>query len=137
MIWSDEYKIGLPVIDAQHKRLFKLIAELSEAIEIGLEITDIEELLAGLDQYKTRHFQLEEKYMVESNYPGLEEQQKSHAYFTNKFKEIGERIGREGITPTIVQVIEEELAEWLKGHVTGLDVNFGEYYLQQGENSSE
>jgi len=131
MIWSDDYKIGLPVIDAQHKRLFKLIDELNEAIETGLEITDVEELLAGLDQYKTRHFQLEEKYMVESNYAGLEEQQKAHGHFSNKFKEIGEEIGKEGITPTIVQVIKEELVEWLKEHVTGLDVNFGEYYRQQ------
>ncbi len=64
MTWSDEYKIGLPVIDSQHKRLFKLIDELNEAIETGPEITDVEELLAGLKQYATRHFQLEEKYMV-------------------------------------------------------------------------
>jgi hypothetical protein len=36
--------------------------------------------------------------MVESNYPGLEEQQKAHAYFSNKFKELGEEIG---ITSTV------------------------------------
>ncbi|MFT5727707.1 MAG: hemerythrin [Desulforhopalus sp.] len=48
MTWSDEYKIGLPVIDSQHKRLFNLIDELNKAIETGPEITDIEELLAGL-----------------------------------------------------------------------------------------
>lgn len=131
MTWSDEYKIGLPVIDSQHKRLFNLIDELNKAIETGPEITDVEELLAGLKQYATRHFQLEEKYMVESNYPGLEKQQKSHAYFSEKFTELGDKLGKEGITPTVIQTIKEELAEWLKGHVTGLDVKFGEYYLQQ------
>jgi len=131
MIWLEEYKIGSPVIDAQHKRLFKLIGELNEAIETGLEITDIEELLAGLDQYTIRHFQLEEKYMMKSNYPGLEEQQKSHADFINRFKMLGEEIDKAGITQTVVQLMKEELAEWLKEHVTGLDVKFGEYYLQQ------
>jgi hemerythrin len=131
MKWSDEYQIGLPVIDSQHKRLFNLIDELNKAIETGPEITDIEELLAGLKQYATRHFQLEEKYMVESNYPGLEEQQKDHAYFTNRFKALNEEINEIGFTPAVAQVIKEELSEWLKEHVTGLDVNFGEYCRQQ------
>lgn len=131
MTWSNKYKIGLPVIDSQHKRLFQLIDELNEAIEKGPKITDIEELLAGLKQYATRHFQLEEKYMAESNYPGLGEQQKSHDYFSKRFSELGDEVNKEGITPTTIQTIKEELTEWLKSHVTGLDVKFGEYYLQQ------
>jgi len=131
MTWSDEYKIGLPVIDSQHKRLFNLIDELNEAIETGLEIKDVEKLFAGLKQYTTRHFQLEEKYMMESNYPGLEEQQKSHDYFSKKFIALGNEIGEGSIKPTVIQTIKEELAQWLKSHVTGLDVKFGEYYLQQ------
>ena len=131
MIWSDEYEIGLPVIDAQHKRLFKLINEVNEAIETGLKASNIEALLVGLEEYKTRHFQMEEKYMVECNYPGLEEQQKAHADFSNRFRELGEEVAKTGITPTVVRAIKAELAGWLQEHVTGLDLKFGEYYLQQ------
>lgn len=130
MIWSDEYKIGLPAVDSQHKRLFQLIRELNEALDGGLKLVNVERLLAGLDQYKTRHFQLEEKYMVESSYPGLEEQQKAHKYFTQRFKELGEELEKTGITPNVIKTIKGELADWLKEHVTGLDLEFGKYYKE-------
>lgn len=131
MIWSDQYKIGLPVIDAQHKRLFQLIKELNEALDAGLRLVNVERLLEGLDQYKTRHFQLEEKYMKDSHYPGLEEQQEAHKYFTDRFNDLGEELSRTGITPDIMKIIKVELSEWLKRHVTGLDLQFGKYYQEQ------
>jgi hemerythrin len=131
MIWSDTYKIGLPAVDSQHKRLFQLVQELNEALDAGLRLVNVKRLLTGLDQYKTRHFQLEEKYMLESNYPGLDEQQKAHKYFSQRFKELGEELERTGITPEIIKTIKIELGEWLQGHVTSLDLEFGKYYQQQ------
>ncbi len=134
MEWSDDYKIGIPVIDSQHKRLFQLIFELNKALKAGLRRSDLEQLLSGLDQYITRHFQLEEKYMMESNYPKLNIQQKAHAYFTHRFRELSEEVSQGGMTPTIVQAIKGELAEWFKEHVAGLDVDFGKFYQVQDKN---
>jgi hemerythrin len=135
MKWSDEYKIGLPTIDSQHKRLFQLIKELNEALDAGLRLINVERLLAGLDQYKTRHFQLEEKYMLESGYPGLKEQQEAHKYFTQRFKELGDELNKTGITPNVIQTIKGELTDWLKEHVTGLDLEFGKYYKKYEKRS--
>lgn len=131
MKWSDEYKIGIPTVDSQHRRLFELINELNEALQAGLKVSDIEKLIVALDQYKTRHFQLEEKHMKECGYPGLAEQQKAHNFFMNRFNEISEELGRTGMTPAIVKTIQGELADWVKDHVTGLDMDFGRYYQQQ------
>jgi len=128
MKWSEDFKIGIPVIDSQHKRLFQLIDEVNLALKKGLRSSDVEKLIISLDQYKTRHFQLEEKYMLESTYPGLAEQQKAHAHFTNKFNEISNEISQTGMTPALVQAITVELVEWLKEHVTGLDLEFGRFY---------
>ena len=130
MKWSDDFKIGISAVDSQHKRLFELIRELNDALQEGLKDSDIEKLLVALDQYKTRHFQLEEKYMRECEYPGLTEQENAHAYFTKRFSEIGQQVGETGITPETVQAIQGELAEWVKEHVTGLDKEFGDYYQQ-------
>ncbi len=131
MKWSDEYKIGIPAVDSQHRRLFELIRELNEALQAGLKGSDVEKLIIALDQYKTRHFQLEEKHMKECGYPGLAEQQKAHNFFMDRFKEIGEELGRTGMTPAIVKTIQGELADWVKDHVTGLDMDFGRYYQEQ------
>ena len=128
MRWSNDYKIGIAAVDAQHKRLFEMVAELDEALQAGLKPTVIKELLVGLEQYKTRHFQLEEKYMHEVDYPGTAEQQEAHRSFTQQFTEIRGAFEQDGLTPAIVNTIRNELSAWLKDHVTGLDQQFGKYY---------
>ncbi len=133
MIWSDNYKIGIPTIDAQHKRLFEIIGELQTALRTGLKSSDFERILQTLDQYKTRHFQLEEKYMAESAYPGLAEQQDAHQYFMKRFQELGEELAETGMTHPVVQAVQKELTEWLKEHVTGLDMEFGKYYQKHAQ----
>ncbi len=131
MKWSDGYKIGIPSVDLQHKRLFELIGELNEALQAGLRSSDVVKLITALDQYKTRHFKLEEKHMAECGYPGLAEQQEAHTYFMKRFEELGAELDRTGMTPTIVKTIQGELVDWVKDHVTGLDMEFGRYYQQQ------
>ena len=128
MKWHHEYKIGIPAIDSQHKRLFELIGDLNEGLRQGLKWYQVKKLLTTLDQYKTRHFQLEEKHMKECDYPGLEEQQKAHAYFTKRFAELGKELETNGINADTVRAIKEELVDWLKDHVGGLDREFGNFY---------
>lgn len=130
MEWSDTYRIGIPTVDTQHKHLYRLIRELKNALREGLQGSDVEKILVSLDQYKTRHFQLEEKYMQECNYPGLAEQQEEHAYFMNRFAILGRELKETGMTSAIVQTILGELSDWLEKHVNGLDMEFGKYYQQ-------
>ncbi|THB70893.1 MAG: hypothetical protein D6B25_19570 [Desulfobulbaceae bacterium] len=126
--WKDEYKIGISAVDAQHKRLFQLIGELQAAIHDGLRSSHIVSLLDSLDQYKTRHFNLEEQYMNESDYPGLAEQREAHAAFTAKFQELKSVYQDKGMSPQLVNDIKSELIGWVQDHVTGLDREFGQYY---------
>ena len=98
MQWSNDYLIGVSTIDSQHKRLFEFFGELEEAIgknEAGAAVSDI---LDKLDQYKTRHFQLEEKYMEESGYPGLDEQIEAHASFTELFGGFRQQLAEHTVT---------------------------------------
>lgn len=131
MQWSNTFQIGIPAIDAQHKRLFELVNELSEALQSGLRGKDVAKLLAALDQYKTRHFQLEEKYMKESDYPGLAEQQQAHSYFTRRFSQLHDELNSAGLGPAIVRTIKQELSDWITEHVTSLDMQFGKYYQER------
>lgn len=133
MKWQSEYKIGIPAIDSQHKRLFELIGDLNEGLRDGLKWYQVEKLLTALDQYKIRHFQLEEKHMKECGYPGLEEQQQAHAYFNKRFEELGKELETNGMTADTVQAVKEELADWLKDHVGGLDREFGNFYKSISE----
>ncbi|MDO9042168.1 MAG: bacteriohemerythrin [Desulfocapsaceae bacterium] len=130
MQWKDEFKIGIPVIDAQHKQLFLCESDLSEALAKGLRPSAIDNLLTQLGFYVTRHFAMEEQYMKTSSYPGLHEQLEAHHYFTNRFAEIQKEFTQNGLNPNVVHAIQDELRLWIKTHVLGLDLTFGAYYKE-------
>jgi hemerythrin len=136
MQWKNEFKIGIPVIDAQHKQLFLCDNELSEALAQGLRPSAIDNILKQLGFYVTRHFALEEQYMKASSYPGLHEQLEAHQYFTNRFAEIQSEFTQHGLTPNVVHAIQNELGLWIKTHVLGLDLTFGAYYKEHGTQTS-
>jgi hemerythrin len=131
MQWKDEFKVGISVIDAQHKQLFLCENDLSEALANGLRPSAIDNLLTQLGFYVTRHFAMEEQYMKASSYPGLDEQREAHHYFTKRFAEIQQEFTQNGMNPTVVHAIQDELRLWIKTHVLGLDMAFGAYYKEQ------
>jgi hemerythrin len=133
MQWKDEFKIGIPVIDTQHKQLFLCENELTEALAKGLRPSAIDNLLTQLGFYVTRHFAMEEQYMQASSYPGLNEQLEAHHYFTKRFAEIQQEFTQKGLNPNVVHAIQDELRQWIKTHVLGLDLAFGTYYKEQEE----
>jgi len=136
MQWKNEFKIGIPVIDAQHKQLFLCESELSEALAKGLRPSDIDKILTQLGFYVARHFAMEEQYMQTSSYPDLAEQLEAHHYFTKRFTEIQRDFTQQGLSPSVVHAIQNELSLWIKTHVLGLDQAFGAYYNKQGEKTN-
>jgi hemerythrin len=126
--WDQSYELNIPVIDTQHKQLFALLNELDENLRRGVKVSTIADVLTRTQQYVVRHFSLEEKYMKDSKYPGLDAQIAAHRYFTNRSTTIVEEFKRSGLTPSVVQSLKQELSEWIKNHIMVLDVAFGKYY---------
>ncbi len=131
MHWKKKYIINIPIIDTQHKQLFMTYEKLSGDLRTGLKAETIEKTLIKLQHYVSRHFTMEEKYMSASKYPKLVQQQEAHEYFSRRFTEILEDFQKNGLSKQIVQMIQQELLDWLKNHVTTLDMAFGKYYNSQ------
>jgi len=119
------------VVDAQHKQLFRLSDELDAALKAGIRADGIDSLLIHMGEYAARHFTMEEKYMAESKYPGLTEQQETHKAFATRFAEIYEDFKNTGLTQEIVETLRRELSDWVREHVTGIDQRFGEYFKKR------
>ncbi len=128
MEWNTKYALGIPVVDTQHRQLFRLSDELDTALETGIRPEEIDAMLIHMGEYAARHFAMEEKYMAESNYPGLAEQQATHQTFANRFAEIYLNFKEKGLNREIVDTLRRELTDWVREHVTGLDQRFGTYY---------
>ena len=121
-------KLDIPVLDAQHKQIISCLSDLVQAIRQGCSSRDIKEFFTRIELYTVRHFGLEEKYMAESNYPGLEKQRQAHQYFISRFGRVVDEYKESGMTSSVVNSLRQELTEWVKNHVTGLDQEFGAYF---------
>lgn len=137
MPWKESHKIGIPIIDTQHKQLFRFTEELQSSLNSGLKASAIKKLLVNVGEYVARHFAMEEKYMAESNYPGLDTQREAHGAFSKRFEHFFNDFNENGLTPPLVNSIKTELINWVNDHITGLDQEFGAYYREsQDQNGS-
>lgn len=79
--WSENYKIGIQEIDDQHKSIFQMVNELIDAQELSVNSKVVSETLYKMIKYAELHFNCEEQYMTERNFPGLALQKQQHLEF--------------------------------------------------------
>ena len=78
--WKEEYCLGIPAIDLQHKRIFTCISRIAQGAADDDRLraeSEIIKLLGLLQQ----HFLLEENMMREFRYPDLEHHVEEHRQF--------------------------------------------------------
>lgn len=79
--WRDEYKIGIPVIDDAHKRLFSIVSRiLKNFADSDFEKNKMTciEAIKYLKSYTVQHFAEEEAYQRSISYAGYENHKKVH-----------------------------------------------------------
>jgi len=127
--WSEDFVIGVPEIDNQHKALVEKLNNLVDTYNDNPE--KIRDALDFLIDYALLHFETEESFMEQYNYPGLEEQIEEHRKFTKTVNKFVDDFLMMGATPEIAKRIEEELIEWIKHHILNVDKKIGEFIKKQ------
>ena len=123
LTFSDEYLIGVDMIDMEHRRLFEILGELNElnAAEFMHDKFDaILDVVEELKDYTVKHFEDEERYMKEIGYEGLAMQQKVHQSFVDKIEAINLEALDENQQGYINEMIDF-LANWLINHIMRMD----------------
>ena len=86
--WRDEFTIGLPDVDYEHRELIAMINALHESLGPG---SDMPRIVAGLGEIHARiaaHFALEEREMRELGYIHLAEHKEDHERLLDDILEI-------------------------------------------------
>lgn len=71
IVWNDNLKTGITVIDEQHQSLFELIGKLDLSKEE--EESLFYEILVDFQRYISVHFKTEEEYMKYTEYPAYQD----------------------------------------------------------------
>ena len=69
--WTDEFKLGLPVIDAEHRELLDVCNQFLDAVQTGRPIDELARILENMILRTRGHFIAEERMLDRHNYPGL------------------------------------------------------------------
>lgn len=124
--WTPSLAVGVPEIDAQHQELFRRADQLITALRGG-DRSEVPPLVRFLGEYAKEHFASEERFMQEIGYPGLEAHRAAHQAFREELAELAGDFQRKGATALVALSVHNWLSDWLRRHVSGLDLEIGRY----------
>lgn len=122
MEWTRDLESGIPIIDAQHKRIIEFINELNDACQTG-NMSETNHVMDGLLNYTVTHFEFEEELQEKAGYPFLKAHQRIHEIFMKKVAEIRVRsTNGEDVAPELLRLLKG----WLASHIKGEDRDYVE-----------
>lgn len=119
--WQDEWSVGNPSLDHDHKSLVEIINRVADA-----EADDVDPawVIRELSDYATYHFRREEEMMEAAHIPGLEEHKQSHQKFIDWLASLQATISLPEARFVLVEATNEYLRDWLRRHILGTDMQY-------------
>lgn len=118
--FKDNYKTGIPVIDAQHQELFSIVNRL----ELGILEQNVTLLMSILDEiikYTKYHFITEEVFLADIDYERLERHKALHRKMQAEAREFKHKVeSSDNPLPLFVDLFDT-LKNWLIDHVLNED----------------
>lgn len=114
MAWSDAFVLGYGPIDEVHEEFVTLVRAMQQA-----EVDELPALLEAFDTHAKAHFQAEDTWMVETDFPARECHIEEHAAVLRTVGGVRERLARGD--SAVVRRLADELASWFPGHADYLD----------------
>lgn len=121
--WNEKFSVHVNDMDTHHKMILNHLYELQNMIDDKDEHRQVGNTLKALAEYTRFHFNEEESLMAKINFPGLDEQVRQHAYFTNEVSEMFKQYDQ-GTLPR--QSLISFLRDWFINHIMQEDFKYGQ-----------
>ena len=117
IVWSDQFSVGVPQMDAQHRRMIDLINTLHSGADAG----SASQAISGMFDYASQHFASEEELLRRVGYSELHTQQREHRAFLSKADEFSKANLN---TPEMCAQIADFLRSWMLHHILEEDMKY-------------
>lgn len=128
--FEDGYKIGLNIIDQQHKKWIDIINSFYKAFKTGESKKTIEINFAELLDYTEYHFGFEEKYLQDFKFENYEEHKKIHDNFSSTILDMLNKY-KAGNDIAAVELLLY-LKKWVKEHINMQDIKYIDLFKHNG-----
>ena len=132
--WKDEYSVGIPEIDRQHKDLMELIKGLLKIcmVDSSTKLESFNRLASSALEKFAAHFATEENVMRETGYPKYEEHKRRHDKLLEDVKGMMAQISGEKPDAKLMNLVIF-IREWFVETVHGSDKEMGIYFNGRGK----
>jgi len=128
--FGPQWSVLVNDMDGEHAKIFDYCNEIHLRVKNGAKPEAALPILKDLAEYTTYHFAEEERMMRAHAYPDFDNQKRAHtALLTNVANTIKDIENKKPVNMIAVIVF---LTEWLKGHILGEDIKYGEYFKERG-----
>lgn len=140
MLWKDTYELGVSLIDAQHKELFRRVEAFLQVLRSKdtweEKIPKINETLEFMKGYVVEHFRDEEEYQKSINFPGYEDHKQVHIDMVDYVLEVSKQYEESENNEYLMQQFGGKLLAWLINHVAADDQRIADYAIKKGESGN-
>jgi len=135
-MWKERYKIGVPLIDAQHEELFNRVSDFVKSLRAEGNWEDklpmIRNTMEFMQEYVIVHFEEEEAYQRKIHYPYYEDHRRIHNDFREEVYSFVQEFKKDESNEKLIQAFAGKLLAWLINHVAAMDQKIAEYALSKG-----
>jgi hemerythrin len=117
--WNKGYDVFLPEIDAEHREIFRLAAELQNALDSGAKKAGVEGAMESLASVLGEHFAHEERLMKAASCPSYEWHRRQHSTARKQIRRV--RTAFAAGDADAAGAYLEFLSRWLGDHLSVTD----------------
>ncbi|MGE4354014.1 MAG: bacteriohemerythrin [Oscillospiraceae bacterium] len=141
MVWKESYKVGVQLIDRQHKELFQRVSDflltLRSPVPWDDKVLKVNSTLEFMKDYVVTHFRDEEKLQKEVGYPRLETHRQIHRDMVHYISDVASQYETAGCDERMVQQFAGKLLAWLINHVTAEDQRIANFIKSKDVSGNE
>ncbi|WP_349648723.1 bacteriohemerythrin [Candidatus Parabeggiatoa sp. HSG14] len=128
--WTLELSVNNQTIDKQHQELFFKIKNLIISIGNNKTEGEVGEIIHFLESYVIIHFEMEERYMKQYDYPQYSVHKAKHVQFIENLENIKKYYMKNGSSLYLTLRIQDEIVEWFIHHIGKMDKQLGLFLNQ-------
>lgn len=120
IVWNDDFKLGLPAVDSDHRDLVDICNEYIAAALTGAPHQMLSEILDRMIKRTRTHFEAEERMMDRHNYPDLASHKVEHDRLLTQAETLKSRYDHPSPQENEEHMVEEIgdfLETWLLEHI--------------------
>lgn len=129
--WRDEFSIGIPSVDYEHKGMIRMINQLHEELSARPSRDTVADFLGEIHALISAHFALEEKEMREIGYDGFDDHKDDHERLLDEIRDIMDTFEADD-TADYAEDLSRRLETWFTEHFRTKDARLHRYLKDRG-----